>query len=56
MIWLTWRQHRSEALLTLGVLAVGAVYLLITGRAMGHTQQESHPAGEWAGRLPGTAP
>ena len=41
MIWLTWRQHRSEALLALGVLAVGSVFLLITGLAMGHTLQES---------------
>jgi hypothetical protein len=37
MIWLTWRQHCSEALLALGVLAVGSVYLLITGLAMTHT-------------------
>jgi hypothetical protein len=41
MIWLTWRQHRSEALLGLGVLAVGSVYLLITGLAMAHTLQDS---------------
>jgi hypothetical protein len=41
MIWLTWRQHRSEGLLALGVLAVGSVYLLITGLAMTHTFQDS---------------
>ena len=41
MIWLTWRQHRSEALLALGVLATGGVYLLITGVAMSHTLQDS---------------
>ena len=41
MIWFTWRQHRAEALLTLGVLAVGSVYLLITGLAMTHTFQDS---------------
>jgi hypothetical protein len=41
MIWLTWRQHRSEALLALGVLAVGSVYLLITGLNMAHTLQDS---------------
>ncbi|HEV2237721.1 MAG TPA: hypothetical protein VGR57_13750, partial [Ktedonobacterales bacterium] len=41
MIWLTWRQHRSEGLAALGVLVVGGVYLLITGLAMAHTLQES---------------
>ncbi|HEV2458986.1 MAG TPA: hypothetical protein VGS80_11555 [Ktedonobacterales bacterium] len=41
MIWLTWRQHRSEGLLALGVLVVGGVYLLITGLAMTHTLQDS---------------
>jgi len=41
MIWFTWRQHRTEALLTLGVLAVGSVYLLITGLNMAHTFQQS---------------
>ena len=34
MIWLTWRQHRLEGLMTLGVLAVLGVFLLLTGRAM----------------------
>lgn len=41
MIWLTWRQHRTEGLAALGVLAVGGVYLLITGLAMAHTLQDS---------------
>jgi hypothetical protein len=41
MIWLTWRQHRSEALLAFGVLAVGSVFLLITGLSMAHTFQVS---------------
>jgi hypothetical protein len=41
VIWFTWRQHRSEALLTLGVLAVGSVYLLITGLNMTHTFHQS---------------
>lgn len=41
MIWFTWRQHRGEALLALGVLAVGSVYLLITGLSMTHTLQDS---------------
>jgi hypothetical protein len=41
MIWLTWRQHRIEALVVVGVLAVGGVFLLITGLNMAHTLQES---------------
>jgi hypothetical protein len=41
VIWYTWRQHRIEGLLTLGVLAVGCVYLLITGLAMTRTFQQS---------------
>jgi hypothetical protein len=41
MIWLTWRQHRSEGLLALGVLAAGSIYLLLTGLAMTHTLQDS---------------
>ena len=34
MIWLTWRQHRLEWLMTLGVLAVIGVFLLMTGLEM----------------------
>jgi hypothetical protein len=41
MIWLTWRQHRTEGLVTLGVLAVCGVFLLITGLAMAHDLQQS---------------
>jgi hypothetical protein len=41
VIWFTWRQHRIEGLLTVGVLAVGCVYLLITGLAMSHAFQQS---------------
>jgi hypothetical protein len=41
MIWLTWRQHRIEGLVTLAVLAVGGLFLLITGLSMAHTLQES---------------
>src|SRR5215469_6100415 len=40
MIWLTWRQHRLEGLVTLGVLAVIGVFLLITGRAMANSFQQ----------------
>ena len=41
MIWLTWRQHRSEGLVTLGALAVGGVFLLITGLSITHSIQDS---------------
>jgi hypothetical protein len=41
MIWLTWRQHRTEGLAMLGVLAVGSAFLLITGISMAHTLQDS---------------
>jgi len=40
MIWLTWRQHRLEGLMTLGVLALIAVFLLLTGRAMANSFQQ----------------
>lgn len=41
MIWLTWRQHRIEGLVTLAVLVAGGVFLLVTGLNMAHTLQES---------------
>ena len=34
MIWLTWRQHRREALIFAVFLVVIATYLILTGRAM----------------------
>jgi hypothetical protein len=40
MIWLTWRQHRLEGLVTLGVLAVLGVFLLLTGQAMANSFQQ----------------
>ena len=49
MIWLTWRQHRLEGLMTLGVLAVIGVFLLLTGRAMATSFQQlglSHCLGQ----------
>ncbi|MGH2501005.1 MAG: transporter, partial [Ktedonobacterales bacterium] len=49
MIWLTWRQHRLEGLITLGVLALLVVFLLLTGRAMATSYQQlglSHCLGE----------
>ncbi len=36
MIWLTWRQFRSQALVALAILAAAAIYLLITGLQMHH--------------------
>jgi hypothetical protein len=41
MIWLTWRQHRIEGLITLGVLVVAGVFLLLSGNSMAHTLQDS---------------
>jgi len=41
MIWLTWRQHRIEGMVTLAVLAAGGVFLLITGLNMVNTLQDS---------------
>jgi len=49
MIWLTWRQHRLEGLMTLGVLVVLGVFLLLTGRAMASSFQQlglSHCLGQ----------
>ncbi len=41
MIWLTWRQHRKQALYTLIALAVLAAVMLPTGLAMHHTYTNS---------------
>ncbi len=41
MIWLTWRQHRIEGLITLAVLAMLGVFLIITGLNMYHDFQQS---------------
>jgi len=40
MTWVVWRQHRGEGLITLGVLALIAVFLLITGLNMAHSSQQ----------------
>ena len=37
MIWLTWRQFRTQALAALAVLAAAAVYFVITGQQMRDT-------------------
>jgi ABC-2 family transporter protein len=34
MIWLTWRQHRLQAVTTAGVLMLLAIFLIVTGRQM----------------------
>lgn len=41
MIWVTWRQHRTEGFLVLGVLVLSSLLLLITGLNMAHTFQQS---------------
>ena len=41
MIWLTWRQHRKQALYTLIALAALAAVMLPTGLAMHHTFTDS---------------
>jgi hypothetical protein len=40
MIWLTWRQHRSEALIIALALALFAAFLLTTGLAMAGASQQ----------------
>jgi ABC-type transport system involved in multi-copper enzyme maturation permease subunit len=37
MIWLTWRQFRTQALTTLTILLVATIYFVITGLHMHHT-------------------
>jgi ABC-type transport system involved in multi-copper enzyme maturation permease subunit len=58
MIWLTWRQHRLEGLMTLGVLAGLGVFLLLTGRAMANSFQQlglSHCLGQFSSDSPCSA-
>ena len=40
MIWLTWRQHRGEALIIVGVLAALAALLIVTGRDIAALYQQ----------------
>lgn len=40
MMWIAWRQHRAESMLTLGVLMVLAVFLIITGVQMTQAFQQ----------------
>jgi hypothetical protein len=41
MIWLTWRQHRTEGLITLVALTICGIFLLTTGLAMSRDIQQS---------------
>jgi ABC-2 family transporter protein len=41
MIWVAWRQHRKQALIEAGVVAVGAVLLLLSGYQMLHVFKSS---------------
>ena len=43
MIWLAWRQFRTQLLVVLAALAVLAIILVVTGLQMRHISQ-----GEWA--------
>lgn len=40
MIWLTWRQHRSEAFVVAGVLALLALLLIVTGHNIADSYQQ----------------
>lgn len=41
MIWVTWRQNRTEGFVVLGVLVLISIFLLITGLNMAHDFQQS---------------
>src|SRR5258708_31078665 len=41
MIWVAWRQHRTESFVVLGVLVLIGIFLLITGLNMAHDFQQS---------------
>lgn len=41
MIWVTWRQNRTEGLVVLGVLILSSIFLLFTGLNMAHDFQQS---------------
>lgn len=45
MIWLTWRQHRAEILILIGLLAALCIYLLVTGMQMHATYNRLGLAG-----------
>jgi hypothetical protein len=51
MIWVSWRQHRSEALALMGVLAGLAVYAIVVGTSMRTAFSSDHLAGCLASTL-----
>jgi hypothetical protein len=51
MIWVVWRQHRGEGVITLGVLAALAVFLLITGLEMAYSFQHPEAAANCAASI-----
>jgi len=56
MTWLTWRQHRSEALVIGGVLATLVVLLIVTGRSIYATFDQLGVAGCLAQRSESNCP
>src|SRR5258707_495845 len=42
MSWVTWRQHRQEAVIGLGLLLLIGGYLVLTGLSMYHTAEQWH--------------
>src|SRR5258708_39787358 len=41
MIWVAWRQNRTESFVILGVLVLSSIFLLVTGLNMAHDFQQS---------------
>src|SRR5258708_8247636 len=41
MIWVAWRQNRTESFVILGVLVLSGIFLLVTGLNMAHDFQQS---------------
>src|SRR5262249_1128826 len=56
MTWLTWRQHRSEALVIGGVLAALATLLIVTGRDIYTTFEQLGVASCLANRFDSNCP
>jgi len=54
MIWVTWRQHRSQAISCLAVLAALAVYAIIEGTSMRSAFSSDGLAGSCLARTQGT--
>src|SRR5258708_17669600 len=41
MIWVTWRQHRTESFILVGVVGWSSIFLLVNGLTMANTFQQS---------------